>query len=167
MEMSRMRKYFVALVVAISAHASARAGERALREPVFVPLDVFSPAQHAGFRLKVTDGRKYEALIRLLAPRDGADALSAFARSIDVGGGMLTLRLPVHLRISRADDMVVVLDREVNTEPLYGSSRTELSFRIQQVRLENGEYDVEVETGGTLDRISGVASSFGLFVRKL
>lgn len=162
-----MFRLLAAYVLGMFLPAAALAQATALREPVFLPFNVFAPAQHVHFRLKVGEGRKFNAIIVLEAASADANALSAFARRLRIQDGDVRLSLPAHLKITDLEKHEIIFDHMANKESLYESSGTRLSFRIQEIRLEKGEYEVEVETLAALDRIDGVTSTFGFFVRKL
>jgi len=162
-----MLKRFAAYVLGFILPTAALAQATALHEPVFFPFSVFAPAQHAHFRLKVSEGRKFNAIIALETAPAGVNALSAFARHLRTPDGDVKLSLPAHLKITDLEKHEIIFDRMAKSESLYESSATRLSFRIQEIRLEKGEYEVEVETLAALDRIDGVTSTFGFFVRRL
>jgi hypothetical protein len=90
-----------------------------------------------------------------------------FARRLETAGGNLKLPLQAHIKVTRIDNKEKVLELTTDTEELYASSPTQLSFRIQSFTLEKGEYGVEVETSTALAPIDDVTSSFIFFVRKL
>lgn len=138
-----------------------------LSEPVFVPFNVFSAPQQARFELKVTKPSKFNAVINMEASQKNSGTLMDFARHLNAAGAVQRLPLQAHVKISRIDNKQVILDYTADSEELYASSRTQLSFRILTTVLEKGEYEVAVDTLAALAPIDGVTSSFGLFVRKL
>lgn len=162
-----MLKFLAAHILGIFLPIAAWPQTVVLHEPVFLPFNVFASAQHAHFRLKVTEGRKFNAIIVFETAPANANVLSAFARLLWMPNGDVKLSLPAHLKITDLEKHEIILDRMAKDELLYESSRTRMSFRIQEIRLEKGEYEVEVETLAALSRIDGVTSTFGFFVRKL
>jgi hypothetical protein len=104
-----------------------------------------STPQRARFELKVPDREKYNATINLNTSRKHSNTLMAFARHLGAASGNLKLPLQAHVKITRVDNKEKVLELTTDTEELYASSPTQLSFRIQSFTLEKGEYDVEVE----------------------
>lgn len=162
-----MLKFLAAYILGIFLPAAALAQAEVLHEPVFLPFNVFAPAQHAHFRLKVTEGRKFNAIIVFETTPANANVLSAFARRLRMPDGDVKLSLPAHLKITDLEKNKIILDSMVKDELLYESGQTRMSFRIQEIRLEKGKYEIEVETLAALDRIDGITSTFGFFVRKL
>ena len=162
-----MRVYLAAFIFLVCAQMPSPGEARVLCEPVVFPFDVFSAPQRTSFALKVTEHRKYNAVINLETSRKNSITLLEFARHLKATGGDLKLPLQAHVRVTRIDNKEKVLDFATDTEELYASSPTQLSFRIQSFILEKGEYDVEVETSATLAPIDDVTSSFIFFVRKL
>jgi hypothetical protein len=140
---------------------------RLLHEPVNFSFDIFSTPQRASFELKVPDREKYNATINLNTSRKHSNTLMEFARHLGAASGNLKLPLQAHIKVTRIDNKEKVLELTTDTEELYASSPTQLSFRIQSFTLEKGEYDVEVETLAALAPIHDVSSSFMFFVRKL
>jgi hypothetical protein len=162
-----MRIYFALFIFAISAQTAACAEASVLSEPIFFPFNIFSAPQRASFELEVAKRGKYNAIINLKTSQSNSGSLMDFARHITDTRGYLKLPLQAHIKMTRIDSKEVVLDYTTNTEELYASSRTQLTFRIQEIILEKGKFDVVVETLAASEPIEGVTSSFGLFVRKL
>jgi hypothetical protein len=162
-----MLKLLAAYILGIFLPIAALAQTTALHEPVFLPLNVFAPAQHAHFRLKVSEGRKFNAIIVFETAPANVNVLSALARRLCMPDADVKLSLPAHLKIADLEKHEIILDHMAKDESLYESSGTRMSFRIQEIRLEKGEYEVEVETLAALDRIDGITSTFGFFVRKV
>jgi hypothetical protein len=162
-----MHTCFVAFISIIFAQTPARGATTVLSEPVIFPFNIFCVPQHASFELKVAKRSKYNAIIKLEAPQKNSSSLMEFAKHLSTTGGDQRLLLRAHIKMTRIDNREVVMDYTTDAEELYGSSPTQLSFRIQSVILEKGEYDVVVETLAASAPIDGVTSSFILFVRKL
>lgn len=158
---------FVAFFAIIFSQTPALGETTVLSEPVIFPLNIFCAPQHVSFELKVAKSRKYNAIIKLEVPQRKSSFLMEFAKHLRATSGDLKLPLRAHIKMIRIDNGEVVMDYTTGAEELYASSPTQLSFRIQSVILNKGEYDVVVETLGTLAPIDDVTSSFILFVRKL
>jgi hypothetical protein len=155
------------LIVAVLATSSTAARAGGLQEPFFVPFDMFSPPRHAHVILTVKQGRIYQAVFAVEAAPGREQALSAFARKLWAPGGYVVLPMPAHIRIARADTGDIVADQATPSETLYASSPRSLSFRLAAVRLEKGDYVVDVDSAGALAPVDGLVSSFGMFVRRL
>jgi hypothetical protein len=153
-----------ALLSAITIGGCAAKG---LREPVNLPLNVFAEAGHVHFNLEVRRPAKYNAIINIDVDHKAEDKLSSFARELATTLGNLMLRLPVQITVTRLDDRQIMLDRRVDSEQLLGSNRTSLYFLVEQIRLEPGEYEVDMAVLGQLKQAPEIRSSFRMFVRKL
>lgn len=143
-------------------------GPALLRQPVRIPFDATVVGSAVEFHLNASETAKYTSVI-------------GFRLSLGVPEGALwkigerttgkiddpVLELPVHLLITRLSDGKIFTDKMLQREELQSSNRKELNFIIDEIRLEPGEYKVQLYVLHGMGRYKGVDANFGIYIRRL
>lgn len=164
-----MRKILL-LLSALLMTSSVIAQDRPslLHQPLRVQFDSATAGPAVEFHLDARQSAIYHAVIGFrLQPGAPAAALLPVGEKQNGPVSPTILKLPVRLLITRVANGEVLMDSTVEQEALESSNRSELVFSVGQIRLERGEYQVNLSVLRGIDRPEGIDSNFVVYIRRL